>query len=711
MASLDALSAVVAALPTSLVTRIVRQQTQTLDFATSNVRGSPVEVFIAGAKLLQNYPIGPLLGTAFNLTLLSYLGSLDMGVNIDAGAVGRARAPRRPPRPVVQGPAQVLMDHAGAELDLAEEALAQSDIDGGVAHLSAAIRWLTEAGENRRAAMVCVRLGEVMATAMGNVIAGRAWFARARRLIEDEEPCVEQGWVAVAAMGCDVDDPAALLAAAELALDVARRFGDVNLETKALADGGLALVQAGRLAEGMALLDEAMALACGPADSTGAAAKSVCSFFTACYFAADFERAASWADVLRKHGLISLAPGGQVFLSGHCDSVAATLLMELGRWDEAEELLVRAKADFEAVMPMRSWHPDIALGDLRTRQGRLFEAETLLLGLDDSMQALLPMARLHLARGDHELARATARRGLRVIGDDRLRAAELLTVLVDADLARGDLHAATTACAELTARAGDLDIPALQARAAAARSRVQAASGDLPGAITTLEATVDRIDAGQLPWLRATVLLDLARYREQAGDESARIDAKAAAAVLSSLDVVLAPADVAVLERLGGTPPAQPEATAVLERDGKWWVVTCGGSRVRIQDSKGICYLAELLASPGVERHVLDLVDRVEGVACGVDRRQLGDAGELLDAQRPPGVPSPSRATSSGDRRGAGRGPVGRGRSPAIRARPARGRAGQGVRHRRPGATGRIGGRAGPPERHQGTAVGDHPAG
>jgi WS/DGAT/MGAT family acyltransferase len=87
MASLDALSSVVAALPTSLVTRIVRQQSQTLDFATSNVRGSPVAVYIAGAKLLQNYPIGPLLGTAFNLTLLSYLGSLDMGINIDAGAV------------------------------------------------------------------------------------------------------------------------------------------------------------------------------------------------------------------------------------------------------------------------------------------------------------------------------------------------------------------------------------------------------------------------------------------------------------------------------------------------------------------------------------------------------------------------------------------------------------------------------------------------
>ena len=101
-----------------------------------------------------------------------------------------------------------------------------------------------------RAAMACVRLGDTLANAMGNLTASRAWFARARRLVEDQPPCLEQGWVAVAAMGCDVDDPAELLAAAELALDRARRFGDVNLETKALADAGLAHVQAGRVSGG-----------------------------------------------------------------------------------------------------------------------------------------------------------------------------------------------------------------------------------------------------------------------------------------------------------------------------------------------------------------------------------------------------------------------------------------------------------------------------
>jgi hypothetical protein len=522
-------------------------------------------------------------------------------------------------------------------LELADEALARADLEDAVAHLSGAIRGFTAADEKRRAAMACVRLGDTLANAMGNLTASRAWFARARRLVDTEPPCLEQGWVAVAAMGCDVDDPAELQAAAELALDRARRFGDVNLETKALADAGLAHVQAGRVSEGMALLDEAMALACGPADDTPTAAKSVCSFFTACYYTADFDRAGSWTGLLRRHGLISLAPGPAVFLSSHCDSVQATLLVELGQWTEAEGVLTRAKASFEAAMQAPSWHPDIALADLRVRQGRLAEAEALLLGKDQAVQALLPAARLHLARGDHDLARAAALRGLRAIGDDRLRAVELLTVLVDAELARGDVDAATAASADLSARTRGLDLPALQGRTAAARARALAAAGDPGSAVSELEAAVDRLDAAQLPWLRATLLLDLARLRDRSGGRAAAtIDAQAAAAVLSSLDVVLDPDDASLLERLGRSPSTgQPAARiAALGRNGKWWVVSCGGSSVRLADTKGLRYLAELVARPGVERHALDLVDRVEGPApAGPDRRALGDAGEVLDAR------------------------------------------------------------------------------
>ena len=44
-------------------------------------------MFVAGAQLIEIYPIGPLGGVAFNLTLMSYLGSLDMALNIDTAAV------------------------------------------------------------------------------------------------------------------------------------------------------------------------------------------------------------------------------------------------------------------------------------------------------------------------------------------------------------------------------------------------------------------------------------------------------------------------------------------------------------------------------------------------------------------------------------------------------------------------------------------------
>ena len=74
-------------LPTSALVRIARQQVETVDFAASNVRGAPFPLYIGGARMEGNFPIGPTGGTAWNLTLMSYDGHLDMGLNVDAGAV------------------------------------------------------------------------------------------------------------------------------------------------------------------------------------------------------------------------------------------------------------------------------------------------------------------------------------------------------------------------------------------------------------------------------------------------------------------------------------------------------------------------------------------------------------------------------------------------------------------------------------------------
>jgi WS/DGAT/MGAT family acyltransferase len=86
-ASLDTLAGLGAALPNSVLTRVARAQSQTVDFATSNVRGAGVPLFIGGARILANHPVGPLAGVAFNLTLLSNDGNLDMGLHVDTAAV------------------------------------------------------------------------------------------------------------------------------------------------------------------------------------------------------------------------------------------------------------------------------------------------------------------------------------------------------------------------------------------------------------------------------------------------------------------------------------------------------------------------------------------------------------------------------------------------------------------------------------------------
>jgi hypothetical protein len=218
---------------------------------------------------------------------------------------------------------------------------------------------------------------------------------------------------------------------------------------------------------------------------------------------------------------------------------------------------------------------------------------------------------------------------LRASGDARLRAADLLAVLVDTELAAGDLAAATEAADQLVTRTKGLEVSALQARVAAVRARVLAAAGDLAGAIATVEAALDGLPPTGVPWLRLTLLVDLVRLHDRAGNRAAAtVEAGRATAALAGLDVVLPAGDLALLQRVAARVPAPRAATLACED--RSWVVAFDDLRCRLPDTKGLRYLAELVHNPGVERHALDLVDRVEGLGA-VDRRRLGDAGELLD--------------------------------------------------------------------------------
>jgi diacylglycerol O-acyltransferase len=82
------LAGIVTALPGQVLLKVARQQVGTVDFTTSNVRGAPFDLFVGGAEVLANVSLGPMAGTAFNLTTLSTGNRLDMGLLVDVAAVG-----------------------------------------------------------------------------------------------------------------------------------------------------------------------------------------------------------------------------------------------------------------------------------------------------------------------------------------------------------------------------------------------------------------------------------------------------------------------------------------------------------------------------------------------------------------------------------------------------------------------------------------------
>jgi diacylglycerol O-acyltransferase / wax synthase len=84
------LAGLVSGLPTSLLVAMTRSQTRTIDFAASNLRGSLVPLYLAGARILANYPFGPRTGSPLNITMLSYCDELHLGCNIDPIAVANA---------------------------------------------------------------------------------------------------------------------------------------------------------------------------------------------------------------------------------------------------------------------------------------------------------------------------------------------------------------------------------------------------------------------------------------------------------------------------------------------------------------------------------------------------------------------------------------------------------------------------------------------
>lgn len=58
-----------------------------VDFVASDVPGVPVPVFLGGAPVRAQYAFGPTIGSSVNVTLLTYVDTCALGINVDSAAI------------------------------------------------------------------------------------------------------------------------------------------------------------------------------------------------------------------------------------------------------------------------------------------------------------------------------------------------------------------------------------------------------------------------------------------------------------------------------------------------------------------------------------------------------------------------------------------------------------------------------------------------
>ena len=452
---------------------------------------------------------------------------------------------------------------AAAHELLAYACMVLEDVDAGRRHGETAYRLYRQAGDACRAASTAVIVAQIHDW-LGNDAAVRGWLARAARLLDEVGPCVERGYLELAMAGCEVRDATALEGSAKRALELARQFRDPDLEARALADWGLALVCQGKVDEGLALLDEAMAAVVGgEVGKHGVAGLTCCSMLTACERLGDLDRALQWTEAVRATARDRFGdPPAQVLYS-HCRLVYGGLLSEAGRWQEAEAEYRRAIELTQCVPKRAAARGGIA--ELYIDQGRLAEAEQLLSGWEDRAEVARAIARLHLARGELDLAAATLGRWLGEFATDLLTTAPLLALHVEVEVRRGRLEQASASASRLTSIAEQMQIPSLSALAQLMAASVTAASGE--DAVPELRAALAPLGDGSRPRLRGQIHLELARALASKDRAAAILEARCA---------------MAIFERIGARTKCD-EAASLLRRLGV--SVRTGGAAGTILDS------------------------------------------------------------------------------------------------------------------------------
>jgi DNA-binding NarL/FixJ family response regulator len=354
----------------------------------------------------------------------------------------------------------------------------------------------------------------------GKAATSAGWLSRARRLLADTGPSTERGWLAIEDAK-RAGDPADVERHARAALEIAHELADADVECMALAQLGRAAVSQGRLEEGFDLLDEAMTVALGGESSDPlACGDACCTTLVVCDGLSDLQRAVEWCEQVVEF----TERRRYVPVQSWCRGIYGGVLVRAGDWDRAEAVLGEAlKRPPDRRRGGGRSLPLAVLAELRLRQGRTEEAEKLLSGLEEEPAAFGTMVRLHLERGDLELARAMLDRR-----PSRPDDPETLPLHAELALASGEPEKAAAAAERLAETARELARADLEAEAALLLGRAGTANESLADAERHLEDAIAGFAALGFRFDEARARLALARVQAAAGSPFALASARAA---------------------------------------------------------------------------------------------------------------------------------------------------------------------------------------
>jgi ATP/maltotriose-dependent transcriptional regulator MalT len=392
-----------------------------------------------------------------------------------------------------------------------------------------------EQADDTSAARVCLDLVYDFLEVRGEPAVANGWLQRARRLLEGIPHSGEHALLRIYdAYGVLDADPPAAEAYARDAVAIARAVGAHDIAVLALAVHGLALVSEGKVADGMRLLDEAIAAAVGREISDPQWYYfACCCMIDACDRVRDFTRSLSWCDQLREFAERWRV---QTFLTT-CRIKYTGALLWRGDWQACEKQLEAAIAEMTTTKPGGVAGAVVRLAELRRRQGRRAEAITLLEGAGAHPLALLVRASLALDSGDVETALDLLDTLLRhttpSARTERMAALELKT---RAHAGLGQLDQAQKTAEELKSIAELIDTQALRATALVASGISAAANLEHEQAKRCFEDAVYLLESSGSRYEAARVRVDLAPCLAALGRHSVAVaEASAALGIFESL--------------------------------------------------------------------------------------------------------------------------------------------------------------------------------